>query len=86
MRISNVQSDSPRHLARVSRNEKLRINGPHDYLYDRSAGSGVDVYVFDTGIYKEHPSFENRTQFGIDFTGEGAGDRNGHGTTSNENL
>lgn len=45
MRISNVQSDSPRHLARVSRNEKLRINGPHDYLYDRSAGSGVDVYV-----------------------------------------
>lgn len=84
VRISSVQSDSPRHLARLSRIEKLSDAGPHDYVYDPSAGHGVDVYVFDTGIYREHPSFENRVSLGLDFTGEGPGDGNGHGKDNKE--
>lgn len=53
--------------------------GPHDYVYDPSGGYGVDVYVFDTGIYRYHPSFGNRVKVGMDFTGEGMNDDNGHG-------
>lgn len=83
VKITNVQAEAPRHLARLSRNEKLREEGPYDYLYDPSAGHGVDVFIFDTGIYRSHPSFENRVEFGIDLTGEGPGDINGHG---NEEL
>lgn len=79
MRIANVQSEAPRHLASISRIESLPEDGPHDYVYDPTAGYGVDVYVFDTGIYREHPSFENRVTLGMDFTEEGAGDDNGHG-------
>jgi subtilase-type proteinase RRT12 len=40
----------------------------------------VDIYVLDTGINIHHPEFEGRATFGQDFTGEGPGDLNGHGT------
>lgn len=40
----------------------------------------IDIYIIDTGIYAEHPQFEGRVKRGIDLTGEGPGDRNGHGT------
>lgn len=75
-----MQSDAPRHLSRLSQKEKLKSWGPYDYVYDPSGGAGIDVYVFDTGIEKEHPQFEGRVVQGLDFTGEGAGDQNGHGT------
>lgn len=39
----------------------------------------MDVYVFDTGIKRDHPSLEDRASFGIDFTGQGSGDQHGHG-------
>lgn len=52
---------------------------PHDYVYDPSGGSGVDVYVLDSGIHRLHPSFGKRVKTGKDFTGEGLGDYNGHG-------
>lgn len=54
-------------------------SGPHDYVYDPSGGYGIDAYVFDTGIYRTHPSLGNRVKIGMDFTGEGLGDENGHG-------
>lgn len=78
--MTAVQSPAPRHLARISQAEKLKAKGPHDYVYDPSGGNGVDVYVFDTGINRHHKSLGNRASFGIDFTGEGPGDANGHGT------
>ncbi|KAK9469958.1 peptidase S8/S53 domain-containing protein [Dipodascopsis tothii] len=77
-----VQAGAPAHLARVSQKTKI---GNADlaaltYSYDSSAGAGVDAYVLDTGIYVDHPQFGGRAVHGEDFTGEGPGDENGHGT------
>ena len=43
-------------------------------------GSGVTVAVLDTGIDRSHPAFTEVEIVEEDFTGEGNGDRNGHGT------
>ncbi|ESZ10160.1 S8 family serine peptidase [Mesorhizobium sp. L48C026A00] len=44
------------------------------------SGAGVKVAVLDTGIDKAHETFRDKTIVEQDFTGEGSGDRNGHGT------
>ncbi len=44
------------------------------------AGYGVTVAVLDTGIDADHEAFEGVTLIQRDFTGEGDGDENGHGT------
>jgi len=54
------------------------------YTYDNS-GSGVHVYVLDTGIRTTHTQFAGRATFDIDFVGDGNsgsfnGDCHGHGT------
>jgi subtilisin family serine protease len=43
-------------------------------------GSGVSVAVLDTGIQADHEAFAGRQIVQKDFTGEGDGDQNGHGT------
>lgn len=43
-------------------------------------GAGVKVAVLDTGIDAGHPAFAGVTLTQQDFTGEGNGDGNGHGT------
>lgn len=43
-------------------------------------GKGVTVAVLDTGIDKTHEAFAGRTIEEEDFTGEGNGDMEGHGT------
>jgi subtilisin family serine protease len=43
-------------------------------------GAGVTVAVLDTGIDAGHEAFVGKTIEQKDFTGEGDGDRNGHGT------
>lgn len=76
-----TQMDAPRHLARLSRHSRLPLNESVNYYYDsKFKGQGVNAYIIDTGILKEHPEFENRAIFGADFTNEGSGDMNGHGT------
>ncbi|SCV03968.1 LAME_0H14686g1_1 [Lachancea meyersii CBS 8951] len=85
----SAQTFAPRHLARISRRSALPYN-PNDvatassnfsYYYDMDfLGTCVNAYVIDTGIYKEHNEFDGRAIFGADFTGEGPGDFNGHGT------
>lgn len=80
VRILNVQSSAPRHLARLSQIEPLKQTGPYDYVYDPSGGEGVDVYIFDTGIEPSLPEFGGRVLPGADYTGEGHQDENGHGT------
>lgn len=51
------------------------------YTYDYT-GTGVDVYVLDTGIRLDHVEFEGRAVTGIDIITSGgtANDGNGHGT------
>jgi subtilisin family serine protease len=43
-------------------------------------GAGVTVAVLDTGIDAGHEAFRNSKILQRDFTGEGDGDQNGHGT------
>jgi subtilisin family serine protease len=43
-------------------------------------GDGIVVAVLDTGIDASHPAFSGVQIIQQDFTGEGAGDKNGHGT------
>lgn len=43
-------------------------------------GHGITVAVLDTGIDKDHEAFQGITLVQKDFTGEGNGDQNGHGT------
>ncbi|WP_328501570.1 S8 family peptidase [Streptomyces sp. NBC_00457] len=52
------------------------------YTSPKSAGSGVTVYVIDTGIRIGHKDFGGRASYGWDFVGKdkSAGDGNGHGT------
>jgi subtilisin family serine protease len=43
-------------------------------------GTGVTVAILDTGIDAGHPAFDKISLTQKDFTGEGDGDENGHGT------
>ena len=43
-------------------------------------GAGITVAVLDTGIDAAHPAFAGAEVVQRDFTGEGDGDNNGHGT------
>lgn len=75
-----TQYDAPRHLARLSQEEKLGY-GSFDFIYNSSmTGKHVNAYVIDSGVFIQHPEFEGRARHGIDLTGEGPGDENGHGT------
>jgi len=64
-------------LARTS--SATRPSSYNRYTYTNT-GSGVTVYVIDTGIRTTHNDFGGRATFGYDATGEGSGDGNGHGT------
>ncbi|KGQ83813.1 subtilase-type proteinase RRT12 [Candida albicans GC75] len=76
-----IQEDAPRHLARISRRRRMKPNKPYPYMYETEySGQGVNAYVIDSGIEVDHPEFEGRASAGYDFTEEGSGDNNGHGT------
>jgi len=65
-------------LTRVSQ-EILDLD--FQYAYPTTAGTGVDAYVCDTGIYLEHNDFEKRAIFDWKANnGWTDTDRNGHGT------
>lgn len=89
-RFIRRQRGAPRHLSRLSRRSQLpydfeeeddNYEGSFNYYYDnKHRGDGINAYIIDTGIYKEHAEFGGRAVFGEDLTGEGPGDGNGHGT------
>ncbi|KAG8904443.1 subtilisin-like serine protease [Tulasnella sp. 403] len=51
-----------------------------DYKFDDAAGSGVDVYVVDTGIRTTHEEFGGRAEMAFVAPGLNATDDNGHGS------
>ncbi|MEV1010155.1 S8 family peptidase [Streptomyces sp. NPDC049881] len=50
------------------------------YTYPNSAGSGVTIYVVDTGIRYTHQDFGGQATFGYDAFGGNGSDGYGHGT------
>jgi subtilisin family serine protease len=53
------------------------LDSSYSYVRD---GTNVDVYIVDTGIFIENVDFGGRARHGADFTKQGNGDGNGHGT------
>ncbi|KAI5463872.1 peptidase S8/S53 domain-containing protein [Mariannaea sp. PMI_226] len=81
-RASTNQLHAPWGLARISHKDGGNTGSfGSGYYYDNSAGSGVRVYVIDTGIRLTHQEFEGRAIWGANFiTGSPNTDENGHGT------
>jgi subtilisin family serine protease len=75
---STIQEDATWGLDRIDQRE-LPLDGT--YVYN-DEGSGVSVYIIDTGIYYSHNEFQGRAVFGFDaFSDNREGeDCNGHGT------
>jgi cerevisin len=78
------KTNAPWGLSRLSQTAKLTGTSTtaltYTYKYDSTAGSGVDIYVVDTGIYTAHSQFGGRARWGATFGGYANQDGNGHGT------
>ncbi|KAJ8453947.1 hypothetical protein ONZ45_g19499 [Pleurotus djamor] len=83
MSIFATQTNAPWGLARLSSPSRLTSTNTaaltYTYTYD-ATGSGVDVYVVDTGVYTAHSTFGGRARWGATFGGYANADGNGHGT------
>ncbi|CAE6474402.1 unnamed protein product [Rhizoctonia solani] len=81
-----VQNDATWGLQRISQKATLPQGSSatslnYTYRYDSSGGEGVDIYVFDTGVYVEHEEFGGRaTHAPVFIDNSEPGDRYGHGT------
>jgi len=76
-----VQSGATWGLARSSHTSDITNGVPATYEYDSGdQGTGINVFVLDTGVYTAHNDFGTRATFGANFAGGGNADGNGHGT------
>lgn len=76
--IAATQSNAPWGLDRIDQRDRP-LNGTYSYT---RTGSGVNVYIIDTGIRRTHTQFGGRAFVGFDAIGDGrnTSDCNGHGT------
>ncbi|KAJ3376014.1 serine protease [Allomyces arbusculus] len=77
-----LQVNAPWHLARISQRKRSVVQ---PYSYPRSAGTGVRVYILDTGVTAQHPQLEGRAALGGVFCSSCTGvtaaiDDHGHGS------
>ncbi|KAH6908860.1 serine protease [Coprinopsis sp. MPI-PUGE-AT-0042] len=83
MHTTATQTNAPWGLGRISQAGRLSSQSTtaltYSYTYDDSAGSGVDIYIVDTGVLTTHNQFGGRARWGASFVG-GTSDGNGHGT------
>lgn len=75
-RASTTQSNATWGLDRIDQ-RSLPLSGTFTYT---NTGSGVTVYIIDTGIDYGHNEFGGRATFGYDAFGGNGDDCNGHGT------
>ncbi|KAF3221613.1 hypothetical protein TWF191_007116 [Orbilia oligospora] len=79
------QSGAPWNLQRISEVNRIAPNSGSgtslgfNYIYDGTAGTGVDVYMIDSGI-NQHAEFGNRARMIFSAFGENYSDDHGHGT------
>ncbi|KAG6825239.1 hypothetical protein H0H92_004321 [Tricholoma furcatifolium] len=85
--IIRTQNPTTWNLARLNTIISLRGGArnnwsKYSYTYDESDGAGVDIYILDTGVFVDHPSFEGRARRGPTFirSGHPFDNINGHGT------
>ncbi|GAB2749548.1 S8 family peptidase [Streptomyces bullii] len=79
VQLAATQSNAPWGLDRIDQTS-LPLSGT--YTYPDSAGSGVTVYVIDTGVRITHQQISGRATYGYDAVDGDttASDGNGHGT------
>ncbi|WP_128436880.1 S8 family peptidase [Streptomyces cyaneus] len=79
VRMDATQSSAPWGLDRIDQTS-LPLSGT--YTYPDTAGSGVTVYVIDTGVRITHQQISGRASYGYDAVDGDttASDGNGHGT------
>jgi len=80
---TTTQNNATWGLQRI--NQHQRLNGNPNFLgfmftYDIRAGSGVDIYILDSGIRTTHQDFGHRARFGFSAITGQTGDIIGHGT------
>jgi subtilisin family serine protease len=78
MEATVTQTNPPWGLDRTGQRD-LPLNNSYSYT---TTGSGVNVYIIDTGIRRTHTQFGGRAFVGFDAIGDGqnTNDCNGHGT------
>lgn len=78
VRVAATQSSPPWGLDRIDQRNRP-LNSKYNYYY---TGSGVRVYILDTGIRASHTDFGGRVDPGWSYISDGRGtsDCNGHGT------
>ncbi|HEY0638331.1 MAG TPA: S8 family serine peptidase [Pseudonocardiaceae bacterium] len=79
--VASSATQSPTPSWALDRVDQAALPLDNRYTYPDSAGSGVTVYVIDTGIRVTHADFGGRAVWGSNSSGDGVtGDCNGHGT------
>ncbi|PFH47791.1 hypothetical protein AMATHDRAFT_6423 [Amanita thiersii Skay4041] len=83
MHTMTVQTDATWGLQRISNSAPIPSTDPsaltYDYTYT-ATGSGVDIYIVDTGIFIQHTQFGGRARWGTAVGSYNQSDGNGHGT------
>jgi cerevisin len=64
----------------LPRTNQREFESKEEYIFPAGSGSGVDVYVVDTGVFIEHKDFEGRASWGFSTIAAPDVDGNGHGT------